>query len=58
MWKAIFYSAVGGWILLLLFTFAASHVDFINNVNGDNPYGAGYMVGIFAWHWDWRRSRR
>ena len=48
LWKAIFYSAVGGWILLLLFTFAATHVDFINNVNGDNPYGAGYVVGIFA----------
>ena len=48
LWKAIFYSAVGGWILLLLFTFAASNTDFINNVNGDNPYGAGYVVGIFA----------
>ena len=48
LWQAIFWSAVGGWILLLLFTFAATNVDFINNVNGDNPYGAGYVVGIFA----------
>ena len=48
LWQAIFWSAVGGWILLILFTFAATNVDFINNVNGDNPYGAGYVVGIFA----------
>ena len=46
--RPIFWSAVGGWILLILFTFAATNVDFINNVNGDNPYGAGYVVGIFA----------
>jgi amino acid transporter len=48
MWQAVFYSAVGGWILLLLFTFAAHNTDFINNVNGNNPYGAGSVVGVFA----------
>jgi amino acid transporter len=48
LWQAVFYSAVGGWILLLLFTFAATNVDFINNVKGNNPYGAGYVVGIFS----------
>ena len=48
LWQAIFWSAVGGWILLVLFTFAATNIDFINNVKGDNPYGAGYVVGIFA----------
>jgi amino acid transporter len=48
LWQAVFYAAVGGWILLLAFTFAATQVDFINNVNGNNPYGAGYVVGIFA----------
>ena len=32
----------------MLFTFAATNVDFINNVKADNPYGAGYVVGIFA----------
>jgi amino acid transporter len=48
LWQAIFWSAVGGWILLVLFTFAATNTDFINNVKGDNPYGAGYVVGIFA----------
>jgi len=48
LWQAVFYSAIGGWILLLLFTFAAHNVDFINNVNGNNPYGAGYVVGVFS----------
>jgi amino acid transporter len=48
LWQAVFYSAVGGWILLLLFTFAATNTDFINNVHANNPYGAGYVVGIFA----------
>ena len=48
LWQAIFWAAVGGWILLLLFTFAATNVDFINNVKGNNPYGSGYVVAIFA----------
>jgi amino acid transporter len=48
LWQAVFYSAIGGWVLLLLFTFAAHNVDFINNVNGNNPYGAGSVVGVFA----------
>ena len=48
LWQAIFWAAVGGWILLILFTFAATNVDFINNVQGNNPYGAGYVVGIFS----------
>jgi amino acid transporter len=48
LWQAVFWSAIGGWIILLAFTFAATQTDFINNVNGDNPYGAGYVVSIFA----------
>jgi amino acid transporter len=48
LWQAVFYAAVGGWILLICFTFAATNVDFLNNVNGNNPYGAGYVVGIFS----------
>jgi amino acid transporter len=48
LWQAVFYAAVGGWILLLAFTFAATNVNFINNVAGNNPYGAGYVVGIFS----------
>ena len=38
VWKAIFYSAIGGWILLLCFLFAATNVDAINK----NPFG--YIV--------------
>ena len=38
VWRAIFYSAVGGWILLLCFLFAATNVDAINK----NPFG--YIV--------------
>ena len=38
VWRAIFYSAIGGWILLICFLFAASNVDAINK----NPFG--YIV--------------
>ncbi len=38
VWRAIFYSAIGGWILLLCFLFAATNVDAINK----NPFG--YIV--------------
>jgi amino acid transporter len=34
LWKSIFYSAVGGWILLLAFLFAATDVDAINAAGG------------------------
>jgi len=34
LWKSIFYSAVGGWILLLAFLFAATDVDAINTAGG------------------------
>jgi amino acid transporter len=30
LWQSIFYSAIGGWILLLAFLFAATNVDEIN----------------------------
>ena len=39
VWKAIFYSAIGGWILLLCFLFAATNVDAINK---EHPFG--YIV--------------
>jgi amino acid transporter len=50
VWKSIFYSAIGGWILLLLFTFAATNTDVINGVNADDPgfYGVGSVITIFA----------
>jgi amino acid transporter len=41
LWQSIFYSAVGGWILLLAFLFAATDVDAINA-------GFGFSGAIFA----------
>jgi amino acid transporter len=43
VWRAIFYSAIGGWILLLAFLFAATNVEEINKL----PY-AFAVVGIFS----------
>jgi amino acid transporter len=43
LWRSIFYSAIGGWILLLCFTFAATNVDFINK----NTFGFP-VVSIFS----------
>ncbi|MFI2651866.1 amino acid permease [Micromonospora fulviviridis] len=34
LWRSIFYSAVGGWILLLAFLFAATDVDAIDSAGG------------------------
>jgi amino acid transporter len=34
LWRSIFYSAVGGWILLLSFLFAATNVDAVNEAGG------------------------
>ncbi len=48
MWRSVFYSGIGGYILLLAFTFAAHNVNFINNVQGNNAYGAGSAIAIFA----------
>ena len=42
IWRAIFYSAIGGWILLLCFLFAATNVDGINK----NPFGF-IVVAVF-----------
>ena len=42
IWRAIFYSAIGGWILLLCFLFAATNVDAINK----NPFNY-VVVAIF-----------
>jgi hypothetical protein len=49
VWRAIFYSAIGGWILLLAFLFAATHVDNINSFDPKvNPYGGGSVIAILA----------
>ncbi|AHH95567.1 amino acid permease [Kutzneria viridogrisea] len=34
IWQSILYSAIGGWVLLLSFLFAATHVDEINKQGG------------------------
>jgi amino acid transporter len=42
LWQSIFYSAVGGWILLLSFLFAATDLDAIND-----PAAPGFSGNIF-----------
>ena len=34
VWRAVFWSGVGGWIVLLAITFAATDVDGINELRG------------------------
>ncbi len=49
LWKSIFYSAIGGYILLLSFLWAAYKVDAINSLDPKvNPYGQGSVIQIFA----------
>jgi amino acid transporter len=49
IWQSILYSAIGGWILLLAFLFAATHVDYINSFDPKvNPYGGGSVIAILA----------
>ena len=49
IWKSIFYSAIGGYILLLSFLWAAYKVDAINSTDPTvNPYGQGSVIQIFA----------
>jgi amino acid transporter len=47
IWQSIFYSAIGGWILLLSFVFAATNLDVINSTDpAVNPYGAGTALAV------------
>lgn len=46
IWQSIFYSAIGGWILLLSFLFAATKLDQIND--SGNPLGQGSALAIIA----------
>ncbi len=41
IWRSIFYSAIGGWILLLTFLFAVNDADAVSA-------GGGAVVGIFT----------
>ena len=46
IWRSIFYSAIGGWILLLAFLFAVQNVDAVNKAALN--YGGFTVAGIFA----------
>jgi amino acid transporter len=49
IWQSILYSAIGGWILLLAFLFAATHVDTINSTDAAvNPNGPGSVITLLA----------
>jgi amino acid transporter len=49
IWQSILYSAIGGWILLLAFLFAASNVDMISSADpAVNPYGPGNVIALLA----------
>jgi amino acid transporter len=49
IWQSIFYSAIGGWILLLSFVFAATNTDYINSFDpATNPYGGGSIFAVLA----------
>jgi amino acid transporter len=47
IWKSIFYSAIGGYILLMAFLFAATKVDVISSFDpAVNPFGGGSVIAI------------
>ena len=47
IWQSIFYSAVGGYILLMALLFAATNTDYINSFDPKvNPYGGGSSIAI------------
>jgi amino acid transporter len=49
IWQSILYSAIGGWILLLAFLFAATNTDMINSTDvTKNPYGIGSVIAVLA----------
>ena len=47
IWKSIFYSAVGGYILLLAFLYAATKPENVSSFDTSiNPYGGGSVISI------------
>ncbi len=47
IWKSIFYSAIGGYILLLAFLAAATRPEIVNSFDPSvNPYGMGSVIAI------------
>jgi len=47
IWKSVAFCWVLGYVMLLAFTFAATHVEYMNGGQG-NPYGAGSSIAVFA----------
>ncbi|PWT97588.1 MAG: amino acid permease [Bacteroidetes bacterium] len=49
IWQSIFYSAIGGYILLLAFLYAATQPQIVNSFDpAVNPYGAGSVISILV----------
>jgi hypothetical protein len=49
IWKSIFYSAIGGYVLLMSFLYAATKVDVISSFDpAVNPFGGGSVIAILA----------
>jgi len=49
IWKSIFYSAIGGYILLMSFLYVATNTDYISSFDTKvNPYGGGSIIALLA----------
>jgi hypothetical protein len=47
IWKSIFYSAIGGYILLMAFLYAANKPDLVNSTDPKvNAFGIGSVIEI------------
>jgi len=47
IWQSIFYSAIGGYILLMAFLYVATNTTYINSFDPKvNPYGGGSVIAI------------
>ena len=47
IWKSIFYSAIGGYVLLLSFLYAATKPEIVSSFDSSvNPYGSGSVIAI------------
>ncbi|MBS1599469.1 MAG: amino acid permease [Bacteroidetes bacterium] len=49
IWKSIFYSAIGGYILLMAFLSAATKPEIVSSFDtAINPYGSGSVIAILV----------
>jgi len=49
IWTSIFYSAIGGYILLLAFLYAATKPETVSSFDtAVNPYGSGSVIAILS----------